>query len=382
VKQYSVTVTDEDATESIELQRYRKGERFPAETVTASEVFEVSGQFMEVDAEGKPVPDGLSVKLDFITLYYKHFQAKLTGKQREAVIDTTFGEFFERDLTALNILKISSETYEVIKDKSLHFRVNNIQHVVPKELSEAFYQEILGEQTAITDPDAFFAEYKQRLQNAYDQQAEERYRLDLQRNLLMHVEFDIPIEHVQRMLVDQFEDVNTIEELWQKHPNHLADFKLFVLHEKLKEMHPELRVTDQDIEGNIKEGVAGWFQQQKAQTEALAQEATAELEGTLEETTEPIQAETPTDAETASAEPAEPAEPDAADETAEASADVAAQAPNDDAIEGLVQHLMTDKSYVERTTNELQARRILDFLEARTTTEPETVSKQTFDDLA
>lgn len=396
IKRYEVTIEEEDVERVLQLQRYRNGERVPAEEVTADDVFEIKGEFFEVDENGQEVKDGVQITLDFLTKYYPEFQAKLAGKKAGDEIPTNFTEFFASDATARNVLKITEEGYEELKQKPLHFRVMELKKVEPAPLNEDLFNKLLGEpgEGETRTEEQARQKLHEELERVYNERAQVKYRVDLQNALLEKADFELPREHVERLLITQMEDINSVQELQKQQPNYLMDFKLYLVHSLLKKQHPEVEVQEEDLKESVREQWRNMLGQQSAfATETPeAETETAAATEIVEEGAEEDSPETTVEEvvgeedETAAEQPREPTEKVTASEESadedQTEAEGAMEPPNQEALlEHMVNYSLQDENQRRERENQLQAEKIFQFLEERATVTQQTIDKETFDEL-
>lgn len=346
VPKYAVEITDEDVAQALEIQRYKHGEKLDAQAVQADDVFEITGNFRELSAEGKELENGLNVTLDFLTLHYRDFQSQLVGLKVGDSVQTTFAAYFPDDQTARNVLQITPEVYHELQAKPLKFEIEAIKTVTPKAVDRDFYLGLGGvpaEGEEISEA-TVKAKFREQLEKAYADRAEGFFHFQLQNALLDQANLDFPRPFLERMMLQQVEDAENIRELYQKHPGFVRDLQVYLSHQRLAELHPELEADPAQLEDFVRENVS------KVLGDTLPQA------------------------------PAKSAEETDGTEVGEEPSNVEPALPNrDELLNTMVDRLMHDEKYLEQRKGELRNRNIFNFLAQHVPVDAKTVSKAEFD---
>jgi trigger factor len=387
VKKYAVEIGEQDIDDLIDNLRYKHGQNIPAEFVASEGDYRVHCDLKEVDEDGALVENGISVSLDFLTPYYRHLRPYLVEKRVGQWLPVTFAQFFNSEAQALQVLQIPQYAYQEIKDKPLKLSLTNLQAVLQAPLDEQF-METITKDPSLNDVGKFREAIRESLQRTYERQAETRYRLELNQGMLDAFPFEFPQEHVERLLMARMEDVKSVRELREKHPTYLLDFKLYILHEALKKQYPELEVTTADLEAQAHATVQQWLGVMKNPAELPtqpAEEGNAEGTELSEEHTrvhpEPEHTHNPAHGEAGHVHgpDCDHDHPHPHDHDHDHDGDGLADNPA--FVGDLVQRLMQDEQFLDRTNSTLQSQRIQTFLETKYRIAATAVSKKVFDEL-
>ncbi len=372
VTEYEIDVTEKDIDDLLELQQYREGEKSPADAVadTSDKVQELTGNFVFVDDKDEEGNDK-QITLDFVTLHYKGFTSKLVGKKDGETIDTNFGEFFEKDFTAANVLQVPLTFYRnELKDKPLKFTLTKISDIEKAEMDSTFFEKLGGPQAAELSQEDFREKYREAMQQSYEERAKNMFHFEMQKAVIDNAGFEIDEEFVTRMFLSRMEDVDNVRDLHEKYPNYVWDYKVAVSLERMRELYPELEVTDEDI----KESAASEIRQMFGGVEVAdpAAESAEVTDTDLDESDN--SSEDKPDAEGSDL----PAEEQADDQPAAEPAQNPLADPQ--FINMYAERMLGDEQYVSRQRNKLQNDKLFDFLKGRMNIEKVTADKESFDE--
>lgn len=370
VPSYKVQISDEDVQEALHTASLKKGERASVGIISQDLEYEIEAWFYEVDEAGSQLVDGASVDIRFMTSHYKATHALLVGKQVGDKLPITFGQFFQADTLGEKVLQVGPSTYQELKNKPLHLEVKGIQAITPLDLdSPDVWQQLLRGYTPESKED-FVQKYKEKLQEAYDQMAAERGEFELHKSLLENHPFDLPLEHVEKLVMNQMEGVESVEQLYEKNPGFYHQMKMYVLQQRLLEAFPDLKVSDDDVQQKASEEVKRYFGDMGmlggpgATAEATKHEHTEDCDHSHEEGH--------VHDENCSHHHHHHHEADDTDGVADVDVQQAA-------ISSLVQHLMSDKKYREQAENNLQSERLIGFLRSKLRADEKVLNKAAFD---
>ena len=366
VTEYEVQVSEEEIEELLELQQYREGDKTPADKVVSTDdhIQELTGQFIIVDDKDEDGNDK-QITLDFVTMHYKGFTEKLVGKQVDDTIDTTFGEFFEKDFTGANVLQVPLSFYrKELKDKPLKFTLSKISDIEQAELNGELFEKLGGEQAKDLSLEEFKEKYREAMQQSYEERAQNMFHFEMQKAVIDNANFEVDEDFITRMFLSRMEDVENIQELHEKYPNYVWDYKVAVTLERMQELHPELEVTDEDIKDSAADEIRQMFGGAQIADPAAESADVTDDSGVEEVEAEALKRLKPKRTTNKTARSNQSSE-DAGDETEEAQAPQQNPLADPSFINMYAERMLSDEQYVNRQRNKLKNDKLFDFLKSK-----------------
>lgn len=186
---HKVKVTPEMVNEELEKLVTKNGDLKDAETVTAPENV-LNVLFEESDAEGNPVPEGISKDNSILLKYFsKEYQQKLQGKKVEDSVVLQLKDAFpekEREWI-LSDLGLDKEDASSVK-KYFKMSITKIGLVEKKELNEEFFNQVFPGKDLKTEED-FRKTLEEEIQKQWDAASHNQVQ-----DQLYHTLIDTPIE--------------------------------------------------------------------------------------------------------------------------------------------------------------------------------------------
>lgn len=189
-------VTEEEVDEEVERARERAGQWVETED-PVTETSKVTVDAVALDENGDPVPDDVDEdkELDLNSEENAQFRDALLGKKVGEVVPVELGEGDDKDKFNVTLKKV----YKLEKP----------------ELDEEFVKNATNGQ--LDNIEAFRSDIKSRIQNYYDQSAEDMAKQDLMEKLIEAHEFEVP-----EVVVDKFLDAY-VDQLKQQQGGELPE---------------------------------------------------------------------------------------------------------------------------------------------------------------
>jgi trigger factor len=256
---HKVKVTPEMVNEEIEKLVTKNGDLKDAETVTAPENV-LNVLFEESDAEGNPVPEGISKDNSILLKYFsEEYQQKLQGKKVEDSVVLQLKDAFpekEREWI-LSDLGLDKEDASSVK-KYFKMSITKIGLVEKKELNEEFFNQVFPGKDLKTEED-FRKTLEEEIQKQWDAASHNQVQ-----DQLYHTLIDTPIEFpdafLKRWIEIGGEKQKTKEQVEEEYPHFVNQLKWTLISDKIIRDN-KLEVSDEELKESMKEEIMGYFGQ-------------------------------------------------------------------------------------------------------------------------
>jgi len=256
---HKVKVTPEMVNEEIEKLVTKNGDLKDVETVTAPENV-LNVLFEESDAEGNPVPEGISKDNSILLKYFsEEYQQKLQGKKVDDFIVLQLKDAFpekEREwiLSDLGLDKEDASSVE----KYFKMSITKIGLVEKKELNEEFFNQVFPGKDLKTEED-FRKTLEEEIQKQWDAASHNQVQ-----DQLYHTLIDTPIEFpdafLKRWIEIGGEQQKTKEQVEEEYPHFVNQLKWTLISDKIIRDN-QLDVSDEELRESMKQEIMGYFGQ-------------------------------------------------------------------------------------------------------------------------
>jgi trigger factor len=258
---HKVKVTDEMVNEEIERLQNRHGKMLEPETVT-SEDNVLNVNFVEVDADGNTVQDGVTKDNSLLVKYFTPaFQKQLIGKKKDDSIVLKLNDAFEEKEREWIIGDLGLDKEDASAgDKSFKMTITKVGLVERRELNEEFFKEVFPGKELKTEEE-FRNELKEEIQKHWDSQS--RIQLhDQIYHFLVDTPIQFPDEFLKRWLQRGGEKEKSEEEVEAEFPSFTNQLKWTLISDKLIREN-NLEVTEEELRENMKKEILQYFGQMK-----------------------------------------------------------------------------------------------------------------------
>lgn len=265
-----VKVTDEMIKEETERLQNRHGKMLDPETVTSEEnVLNVS--FIEVDADGNPVQDGISKDNSLLVKYFTpSFRDQLMGKKKEDSLVLQLNSAFEEKerewiTNDLGLNKDDVRLNDAVGqasegDKHFKMTITKVGLVERRELNEEFFKEVFPAKEIKTEEE-FRNELKDEIQKHWD--AQSRVQLhDQIYHFLLDTKIQFPDEFLKKWLQRGGEKEKSAEEVEAEFPSFTNQLTWTLISDKIIKEN-NLEVSDEELRENMKKEILQYFGQMK-----------------------------------------------------------------------------------------------------------------------
>ncbi len=256
---HKVKVTPEMVNEEIEKMVTKNGDLKDAETITAPENV-LNVLFEESDAEGNPVPEGISKDNSILLKYFsEEYQQKLQGKKVGDFIVLQLKDAFpekEREwiLSDLGLDKEDASSVE----KYFKMTITKIGLVEKKELNEDFFNQLFPGKDLKTEED-FRKTLGEEIQKQWDAASHNQVHDQLY-HFLIDAPLEFPDAFLKRWIEIGGEKQKTKEQVEDEYPQFVSQLKWTLISDKIIRDN-QLEVSDEELRGSMKEGIMGYLGQ-------------------------------------------------------------------------------------------------------------------------
>ncbi|QZT36313.1 trigger factor [Halosquirtibacter xylanolyticus] len=277
---YTIKVDEQAIDNQVEAFANRFGENQPAEKVEEKET--IKGSFVQVDAEGNEVADG--IKVEDVTLAVDMIQDE---EVKNSFIGAT--KDFEIVLNPKACFANAAQMFKVedaeALDTTFKFVAEEVLTFVAHEVNEELFKKIYGEDTEINTVEAFRAKVKEEIEASFVYSSKYRFGVDARESLIKKAKFDLPAAFLKRWIVLTNKELTTekVEEEWS---NYEEGFKWELIKNKIVKEN-EIQVENQEVLELAKEAALMQFRQYgmfDVKDEYLDQYAASILENEQERT--------------------------------------------------------------------------------------------------
>ncbi|MDB5223638.1 MAG: tig [Chitinophagaceae bacterium] len=256
-----VKVTEGMINEEIERLQNRHGKMLDPETVT-SEDNVLNVNFVEVDAEGNPVPAGVTKDNSLLVKYFTPaFRKQLMGKKKDDSIVLQLNNAFEEKEREWIISDLGLDKEDTSAgDKFFKMTITKVGLVERRELNEEFFNEVFPGKEIKTE-EAFRNELKEEIQKHWDSQSRVQLHDQLY-HFLLDTPIQFPDEFLKNWLKRGGEKEKSAEEVEAEFPSFTNQLKWTLISDKIIKEN-NLEVTEEELRENMKKEILQYFGQMK-----------------------------------------------------------------------------------------------------------------------
>ncbi len=259
VAYYDIKV-DDNLFESYSDNYARKfGEFKDADETTDNEM--LSGNFIQLDAEGKVLEGGIKADDVRITVeYIKDADIKTTfaGKKVAGKIIFDVRKAYPSDSEIASMLRIEKEkALEVNGD--FEFEITKVQRFAKAEINQELYDKAFGPDVVKSDAD-FKAKITEEIKANFVRETDYRFMIDAKQKLVEKINPELPTEFLKRWLTVVNEGKFTAEQIEEEYPKFETDLQWQLIKDQVIRDN-EIKVEESEVMDAAKEVTAAQFAQ-------------------------------------------------------------------------------------------------------------------------
>ena len=173
----------------------------------------VYGTFLELDADGKEIENGLSnqASISLETLKTKKLKAEFVGSAKGAIITIDPKKSFIKDTDVASLLGVEKDAFEALTSK-FSFTIDNISRMEAAELNAELFDKMYGEGNVKTEKE-FRAKIATEAEAMFVAESDRKFQNDAVEYLLDKTKFDLPEEFLKKWMQTVSETPITLAEV-------------------------------------------------------------------------------------------------------------------------------------------------------------------------
>ncbi len=256
---YKIAVSDEMIDKQVENAAMQLGQNVP--TDVAVENSTVRGNFVQLDAEGNEVengikPENVAVAVDMIK--DEEIKKSFIGCKKDDIIIFDPVKAFENRVEISHMLNISKEEAEVLNSE-FRFTVTEILQFEKAELNEELFKKLYGEETDIKTMDDFRAKVKDEIAAGLVQSSDYKFAIDARDTQVEKSKMKLPEAFLKRWLIAVNKEL-TVEQVESEFDAFIKDLEWQLIKDKIGEEN-DIKVTPEEANDFAKQMARAQYNQ-------------------------------------------------------------------------------------------------------------------------
>ncbi len=256
---YTIAVDDETVNKQIEAYLFRLGENKEVDAFEEKDT--LRGDFVQLDAEGNELEDGIkaeNVAIAVDLMKDEELKKQFLGKKAGDVVVFDPVKAYDNRHEVGHMLNVSHEEAEKIEG-NFKFTIAKVLRFQPAELTEENIQKIYGEDAGISTEEELKARVKKDLSESFVYSSNYKFAIDTRDAMVENLKFDLPVEFLKRWVKVTNEKL-TDEQIEQDFDNFLKDLRWQLIKDQIIR-NKGLKITDEDVKALAKETARMQFRQ-------------------------------------------------------------------------------------------------------------------------
>jgi len=258
-KYYKIAVSDEMIKQQEDMAASQLGQNVPVDV--AKEDSSVRGDFVQLDADGNEVEDGIApqgVLLAVDKIKDEEIKNAFVGCKKDDVIIFDPVKAFDNRHEVGHMLNIKHEEADELNSE-FRFTVTEILQFEKAELNEELFKKLYGEDTEVKTIEDFRARIKEELANNLVYSSEHKFALDTRDALIEKIDIELPEAFLKRWLITANKELSE-EQVEQEFPNFILDLKWQLIKDSIGKEN-EIKVSAEEANEFAKRLALAQFQQ-------------------------------------------------------------------------------------------------------------------------
>ena len=258
-KYYKITVSDEMIKQQEDMAASQLGQNVPVDV--AKEDSSVRGDFVQLDADGSEVEDGIApqgVLLAVDKIKDEEIKNAFVGCKKDDVIIFDPVKAFDNRHEVGHMLNIKHEEADELNSE-FRFTVTEILQFEKAELNEELFKKLYGEDTEVKTIEDFRARIKEELANNLVYSSDHKFALDTRDALIEKIDVELPEAFLKRWLITANKELSE-EQVEQEFPNFILDLKWQLIKDSIGKEN-EIKVSAEEANEFAKRLALAQFQQ-------------------------------------------------------------------------------------------------------------------------
>jgi trigger factor len=237
----------------------RFGEFKDVEETTDNEM--LTGNFVELDEEGKVKEDGIKAEEVKITIEYiknEEIKKAMAGHKAGDTVKIDVRKAYPSDSEIASMLKIDKEVAKNVKG-DFNFEILKVQRFDKAEINQELYDKAFGKDVIKSDKE-FKEKLTEEIKSNFVRETDYRFLIDAKEKFVKKFDPELPTEFLKRWLIAVNEGKFTPEQIEEEFPKFEDDLKWQLIKDAIIKEN-EIKVEEQDILEAAKEVTAAQFAQ-------------------------------------------------------------------------------------------------------------------------
>jgi trigger factor len=258
-KYFNIAVSDEMIDQQVESAVSQLGQNVP--TDVAVDNSSVRGNFVQLDAEGNEVEDGIqpeNVLLAVDMMKDDEIKASFVGSKKDDIIIFDPVKAFENKVEVGHMLNISKEEAEELSGE-FRYTVTEILKFEKAELNEELFVKLYGEETEVKTVEDFRARISEEIATNLTYSSEHKFAIDARDTLVEKNKVVLPEEFLKRWLIAINKEL-TIEQIEKDFEPFIQDLQWQLIKDNIGKEN-ELQVSPEEAEDFAKQMARAQYNQ-------------------------------------------------------------------------------------------------------------------------
>jgi len=256
---YTITVDEGTVNKQAEAYTGRFGENVQVEEAGEKDL--LRGDFVQLDAEGNEVQDGIKAERVIISVDLikdETIKNEIIGRKTgdSVVLDPV--KAYENRHEVGHLLNLSHEDAEKVEG-DFRFTILEVLRFKPAEINEELFNKAFGENTEVKTEEDFRNTIKKELEDNFVFSGNYKFAIDTREALIEKVNMELPEEFLKRWIKVTNKNL-TDEQIENDFPNFMKDLRWQLIRDRLVKDYG-IEVTEDDIKTEGKRIAAMQFSQ-------------------------------------------------------------------------------------------------------------------------
>lgn len=258
-KYYNIAVSEEMIDQQVETASSQLGQNVPVDE--AKDNSSVRGNFVQLDAEGNEVEDGIkpeNVLLAIDMIKDDEIKNAFVGSKKDDIVIFDPVKAFENRVEIGHMLNISKEEAEVLNSE-FRFTVTEILQFEKAELNEEMLKKLYGEETEVKTMEDFRARVKEEIASNLVYSSDHKFALDTRDTLVEKSKIELPEGFLKRWLIAINKEL-TLEQIENDFDAFVKDLQWQLIKDSIAKDN-EVQVTPEETEDFAKQMARAQYNQ-------------------------------------------------------------------------------------------------------------------------
>jgi len=256
---YTITVDEGTVNKQAEAYTGRFGENVQVEEAGEKDL--LRGDFVQLDAEGNEVQDGIKAERVIVSVDLikdETIKNEIIGKKTGDSIVLDPVKAYENRHEVGHLLNLSHEDAEKVEG-DFRFTILEVLRFKPAEINEELFKKAFGENTEVKTEEDFRNTIKKELEDNFVFSGNYKFAIDTREALIEKVNMELPEEFLKRWIKVTNKNL-TDEQIENDFPNFMKDLRWQLIRDRLVKDYG-IEVTEDDIKTEGKRIAAMQFSQ-------------------------------------------------------------------------------------------------------------------------